>query len=111
MEVPSFVVVMTATVTPSTGAVVGRSDPNLRREDYAAGLRFWLNHPDPRLTRIVLLENSGYDLSWFRALQIRRMFVARNWSSFPLSPRSSRAVFLTVGVSCGCSTKAWSAAF
>lgn len=62
----AFLVVLTATVTPSQGAKVIRNDPNVRREDYANGLRFWLSHPDQRLNRILFLENSLEDLSYFQ---------------------------------------------
>ena len=43
-----------------------RNDPKVRREDYANGLRFWLSHPDKRLNRILFLENSREDLSYFQ---------------------------------------------
>ena len=63
-----FLVVLTATVTPSQGARVNRNDPTVRREDYAKGLRFWLSHPDQRLSRILFLENSRDDLSHFQRI-------------------------------------------
>ena len=62
----TFLVVLTATITPSQGAKVIRNDPKVRREDYANGLRFWLSHPDQRLNRILFLENSREDLSYFQ---------------------------------------------
>ena len=45
-----------------------RNDPTVRREDYANGLRFWLSHPDHRLNRILFLENSRDDLSYFQRI-------------------------------------------
>ena len=44
-----------------------RRDPVLRRSDYQEAFTYWLNHPDPRLANILLIENSGADLSEFRA--------------------------------------------
>jgi hypothetical protein len=58
-----FLVVMTCTVDPSTGwAPPRRRDPRQRLGDYLEALRFWLAHPDPRLARILLVENSGEPL-------------------------------------------------
>ena len=58
-----YVVVMTACIDPSGGAVqVGRKDPLLRLEDYKHAVRFWLKLPDRRLNQIVFIENSGYPL-------------------------------------------------
>jgi hypothetical protein len=57
-----FVLILTATVTPSAGVTVARNLPDVRRRDYLDALDFWLQHPDSRLNRIVFLENSGEDL-------------------------------------------------
>jgi len=54
---------MTATITPAPNAQVKRSDPRLRLEDYKQALRFWLHYPHAAAARILLLENSGADLS------------------------------------------------
>lgn len=86
MEEQSFAVVLTATVTPSTGASVLRKDPDLRRRDYLAGLRFWLSHPDPRLTRIVFLENSREDLSWLESIALRENLCGKKFEFIPTEP-------------------------
>lgn len=65
---PSYVLVLTATVSLSRGAKMQRSDAATRRDDYLNALNFWLQNPDPRLNRIVFLENSGDDLTAFREL-------------------------------------------
>lgn len=65
---PSYALLLTATVSPSLGAKVQRSDVALRQQDYLRALTFWLQLPDPRLNRIVFLENSGNDLQAFRDL-------------------------------------------
>lgn len=81
---PSYALLLTATVSPSRGAKVQRSDVALRRQDYLTALTFWLQLPDPRLNRIVFLENSGDDLEVFREL------VARS------NPHRKRVEFISV---------------
>lgn len=67
-----YLVVLTACVDPSTGpAKMARADPVVRLGDYLDGLRFWLELPDPRLDRILLLENSGHPLTAFDDLFAR----------------------------------------
>lgn len=62
-----FLLLLTATVTPAPGTKVARNDPALRRSDYFTAFNYWLNHPDPRLRRILFIENSSADLSEFKA--------------------------------------------
>jgi hypothetical protein len=62
----SFVVVLTATITPLKGAQIARTNPDERRRDYMTGLRFWIQNRDPRLRRILFVENSGASLFDFR---------------------------------------------
>lgn len=66
--IPSYALLLTATVSPSHGARVQRNDAELRRQDYLNALNFWLRLSDARLNRIVFLENSGDDLQAFRQL-------------------------------------------
>jgi hypothetical protein len=63
-----YLLALTATITPGTHVEIVRSDPAIRRADYLRAFRFWLAHPDPRLKRILLMENSGADMSAFHAL-------------------------------------------
>ena len=65
---PSYLLVMTATVTPAANAQVKRSSPRVRLEDYKRALRFWLSYPHAAAERILFLENSGADLSELRAI-------------------------------------------
>jgi hypothetical protein len=65
---PSYLLVMTATITPSANARVRRSSPQVRLEDYKRALRFWLTYPHPAAERILFLENSGADLGELRAI-------------------------------------------
>jgi hypothetical protein len=63
MAANEYLLVMTACVDPSAGHVhIDRADPEIRVLDYQRALRFWLLYPDPRLQRILFIENSGYAL-------------------------------------------------
>jgi hypothetical protein len=61
-----YVVVMTACIDPG-GRHPGlrRRDPETRKQDYQTALRFWVTHPDPRLRRVVFIENTGHPLQEF----------------------------------------------
>ncbi len=61
-----FVVVLTATITPVKGAQVARTNPDERKRDYMRAFRFWTQNRDPRLSRILFIENSGASLLDFR---------------------------------------------
>lgn len=65
---PRYLLVMTATIVPAANAGVKRADPALRLEDYKQALRYWLHYEHPAADRILLLENSGADLSELRAI-------------------------------------------
>jgi hypothetical protein len=54
-----ILLVMTACINPG-------SDADRRHQEYLQAFTYWLDHPDPRLTRILFIENSGSDLSEFR---------------------------------------------
>jgi hypothetical protein len=59
-----YLLVMTACIDPGAGhATLQRADPAVRRRDYEEALRFWLGYPDPRINRILFIENSGASLS------------------------------------------------
>jgi hypothetical protein len=74
----TYVLVLTASVTPFdarhtpgapvVGAIVTRNDPKVRRQDYMEAFRFWLEFDDPRVDRILFLENSGEDLTPFKQI-------------------------------------------
>jgi hypothetical protein len=63
-----YLLVMTATIIPATNAGVKRADPQVRLEDYKRALRYWLSYSHPAAESIVLLENSGADLSELQAI-------------------------------------------
>uniref|UniRef100_E6QML8 Uncharacterized protein n=1 Tax=mine drainage metagenome TaxID=410659 RepID=E6QML8_9ZZZZ len=68
VEATSYLLVMTATVTPAPQAGVRRADPVQRLEDYQRTLRFWLHYPHRVAANILLLENSGADLNSLRRI-------------------------------------------
>jgi len=65
---PRYLLVMTATIQPAPNAGVQRADPRIRLEDYKRALRYWLAYPHAVAGRILLLENSGADLSELEAI-------------------------------------------
>jgi hypothetical protein len=65
---PTYLLVMTATITPAANAQVKRASPAVRLEDYKRALRFWLSYTHPAAERILFLENSGADLAELRAI-------------------------------------------
>ncbi len=60
-NIDNIVVVMTACVNPSPHRKLVRNDSVKRMDDYLYALKFWLTINNPRITGIVLLENSGCD--------------------------------------------------
>jgi hypothetical protein len=63
---------MTACIDPSQGHYpLKRADPAVRLEDYKTALRYWLNLPDPRIDKILFLENSNYPLDSLKAIAER----------------------------------------
>jgi hypothetical protein len=55
---------MTACVNPgSSGKHVLRSDPQLRLSEYQRAAEYWVSLADPHCERVIMLENSGFDLS------------------------------------------------
>lgn len=65
---PRYLLVMTSTIIPAENAGVRRADPKVRLEDYKQALRYWLKYNHPAADRILLLENSGADLSELHAI-------------------------------------------
>lgn len=62
----AYLVVLTATISPSRGAGIKRCDPDTRLRDYIEGLEFWVNHPHRKLNRILFIENTGASLDLLR---------------------------------------------
>jgi hypothetical protein len=65
---PTYLLVMTATISPPANAQVKRSSPQIRLEDYKRALRFWLRYPHAAAERILFIENSGADLGELRTI-------------------------------------------
>jgi len=63
-----YLLVMTATILPAANAGVKRADPRVRLEDYKQALRYWLAYTHPAAERILLLENSGAELTELEAI-------------------------------------------
>lgn len=67
-----YVLLMTACIRPSADNIsrhaIWRNDPEVRLNDYRTALDYWLRYPDRRISAIVFIENSGYDLQELRDL-------------------------------------------
>jgi hypothetical protein len=65
----NYLLVLTACIDPSTGpARISLTDSLTRLEQYRKALEYWLLATDPRLAKILFLENSGYPLDKLREL-------------------------------------------
>jgi len=68
-KIKSIVVLMTATVKVGSYATgTTHSDSQIRLEEYAKGLEFWLTLKDHRISGIVFCENSGSDITRLKEL-------------------------------------------
>ncbi|HEY1007823.1 MAG TPA: hypothetical protein VGD92_11605 [Sphingobacteriaceae bacterium] len=71
-----YILLMTACIRPSETNIhrhaIWRNDPEVRLNDYKTALEFWLRYPDQRISGIVFVENSGYDLGDLKDLVRRR---------------------------------------
>ncbi len=71
-----YILLMTACIRPPETNIhrhaIWRNDPEVRLTDYKTALEFWLQYPDPRISGIVFVENSGYDLCDLKDLARRR---------------------------------------
>ena len=63
-----FALILTCTVQPSNMPNLVRNDVNLRFQDYKKSFDFWVSNSN--IKKIILIENSGYDLKYF--LEIKK---------------------------------------
>jgi hypothetical protein len=82
---------MTACVDPRGVDGIRRGDPAVRLRDYARALQFWVDLPDERLSHVIVVENSGYDLEPLRELAARRAVRSRRVEFWNLSDNSMPA--------------------
>ena len=61
-----FAIILTSTINPGDMPNVARNDTETRFNDYKKSLNFWINHKYTK--KIIFIENSGYDLTFFRTL-------------------------------------------
>jgi hypothetical protein len=68
----SYLLVMTACINPNNSPIkVHRNNPLTRLDDYQKALNYWLKYPDPRISKILFVENSGYPLDTLRKIAKR----------------------------------------
>ena len=58
-----FSIILTCTVNPIQMPNLVRSNPEIRFQDYKKSFNFWINNAF--VNKIILLENSNFDLSYF----------------------------------------------
>ena len=61
-----FSIILTCTVTPIQMPNLVRSDPEIRFQDYKKSFNFWVKNAF--VNKIILLENSNFDLSYFNEI-------------------------------------------
>ena len=66
-----YLLVLTACIRTRVIENAFLTDPELRLRDYEHSLTVWLEYPDPRLKKILFIENSGADLSTLRKIADR----------------------------------------
>ena len=59
-----FCLILTCTINPINMPDLVRHDPQIRLEDYKKSFRFWAYNP--YVNKIVMIENSNSDLSYFK---------------------------------------------
>ena len=61
-----FSIILTCTVNPIQMPNLARSNPEIRFQDYKKSFNFWVNNTF--VNKIILIENSNYDLSYFNKI-------------------------------------------
>jgi len=59
-----FALILTCTINPVDIPNLVRIDPKIRFDDYKKSFNFWANHP--KINKIIFIENSNYDISYFK---------------------------------------------
>ena len=59
-----FCLILTCTIKPINMPNLVRHDPQIRLDDYKKSFRFWANNQ--YVNKIVMIENSNSDLSYFK---------------------------------------------
>ena len=62
----NFCLILTCTINPIQMPDLVRSDPKIRLQDYKKSFSFWVNNKF--VNKIILIENSNFDLSFFREI-------------------------------------------
>jgi len=61
-----FAIILTCTINPGKMPNLVRKDIETRLEDYKKSFNFWINNKN--VNKIIFIENSGYDLTFFKNL-------------------------------------------
>ncbi len=61
-----FALILTCTINPVDIPNLVRKDPKIRFEDYKKSFNFWIKQPEVK--KIIFIENSNYDITYFKNL-------------------------------------------
>ena len=61
-----FSLILTCSINPKNMPDLVRSDRDLRLSDYKKSFQFWVEHK--LVNKIIMIENTGYDLDYFRKI-------------------------------------------
>ena len=62
----NFAIILTCTINPGDMPNLVRINTETRLQDYKKSFNFWINNKDTN--KIIFIENSGYDLTFFKNL-------------------------------------------
>ena len=66
MKIFNFCIILTCTINPIEMPDLVRNNPKIRLQDYKKSFNFWINNNF--VDKIILIENSNFDLSYFREI-------------------------------------------
>ena len=61
-----FCIILTCTINPVGMPDLVRNNPEIRLQDYKKSFNFWINNNF--VDKIILIENSNFDLSYFNEI-------------------------------------------
>ena len=80
MQKMDFCLILTATINPGEMPDLVRKDVITRLEDYKKSFEFWVNKSSVK--KIVFIENSNYDLSFF--YNLAKQFKNKKLKYYPM---------------------------
>lgn len=92
MQEKNFTLLITACISPDPSVYTFnpnfRIDPLVRMEDYKKCLLYWLNYDESKISNIVFVENSGYNIDLLKTLAAEQNKYNRNIEFIQIKPSS-----------------------